>query len=199
MANTPPQGFTTLPGSERKLPAHAQQIKPVAADEQIEVSVYLRDPATSPLTPDINAHAQQPGQQMSRAEYNARHSAAPADLARVKQFAQTYHLTIVETDPVARKVVLSGTVGALTTAFATELHHYEQAGRTFRGRSGYLHVPDALDQIIVGVFGLDDRPQSRPQVRFAAPQALATSYTPPQVAQLYDFPTDRVLSFSAPT
>ncbi len=50
---------------------------------------------------------------------------------------------------------------------------------------------------MVGVFGLDDRPQAHPHVRYYKPiaiipatEAVVTSYTPPQVAQLYDFPTD---------
>lgn len=190
MANIP-HGFHPLPGSERRLPASARQVRPIDAHEQIEVSLYLRDPATGHPTHDINAHAQQPGQRVSREAYIAGHSADPGDLAAIERFAQAYHLTVVETDPAARKVVLAGTVGHLTAAFATELHHYERHGHTFRGRTGYLHVPDALDQIIVGVFGLDDRPQAHPYVRFSAPQALATSYTPPQLAQLYDFPTDQ--------
>ncbi|MGH2510699.1 MAG: S53 family peptidase [Ktedonobacteraceae bacterium] len=190
MAHTPPQGFNRLPGSERSLPASAQQIKPAEAQAQIEVSVYLRDPSASSTAHDSAAHAQKPGQRMSRQEYMAQHSANPADLAAVKLFAQQYHLAILETDTAARKVILTGTVADLTAAFATELHHYEHAGKTFRGRTGYLHVPNALDQIIVGAFGLDDRPQAHSYVRFAADQAPTTSYTPPQVAQLYDFPAN---------
>src|SRR5260370_38222769 len=82
-------------------------------------------------------------------------------------------------------------------AFSTQLQRYDYQGSTFRGRTSYLHIPSELDQIIVGVFGLDDRPQAQPHLRYpirssAEPQAGAsTSYTPPQVAQLYNFPTGR--------
>jgi len=191
MANTP-QGFTRLAGSERTLPAHARWIKPVDPQERIEVSVYLRDPATSELAGEVNGHAQQPGQQMSREEYIARHSASPDDLAKMERFAQKHHLTVVETNPASRKVVLAGTVGDLSAAFATQLHQYEHNGQTFRGRSGYLHVPDELGSVVEGVFGLDDRTQAQPHLRFAGPvssQARPNGYTPPQLAQLYDFPT----------
>lgn len=189
MTQTPPQGFHRLPGSERSLPASARHIGPVESQEQIEVSVYLRDPSLSSTpTHEDAAHAQHPGPRMSREDFLAQHSAAPADLAELQQFAQQYHLNIVETDSAARKVVLAGTAAQLTKAFATELHHYEHAGQTFRARTGYLHIPDTLDQIIVGVFGLDNRPQARPYMHFAADQAATTSYTPPQVAQRYNFP-----------
>lgn len=195
MADTPPQGFKRLSGSERKPPANARQIGPVDPNERIEVSVYLRDPATSSLASNISAQPEIPGPHMTRAEYNAAHSASPDDLAKVEAFAHEHNLTVVETDPASRKVVLAGTAAAMMDAFATQLSRYKYQGGTFRGRTGPLHIPDELDQIVVGVFGLDSRPQARPHFQrreseSVTPRASATpvAYTPPQVAQLYDFP-----------
>jgi kumamolisin len=190
-----PHGFTRLAGSERRLPAHARWVKPADPHERIEVSVYLRDPAEGMLSGQIDAHASQPGQQVSREEYIARHSASPEDVAKVEQFAHAHHLTVLSVDLAARRLVLGGTVAQFSAAFATELHHYEHEGQVFRGRSGYLHIPRELEHIVVGVFGLDDRPQAQPHLRFAsapsgsAPVGTKTAgYTPPQLAQLYDFP-----------
>jgi kumamolisin len=191
----PPKGFKSLVNSEKSLPTSAQQIGPVDPQERIEASVYLRAPASDPAG-NSQLHAQQPGQRMSREEYLADYGADYDDLAKVTAFAQKHGLTVVQTDIATRKVVLAGTARAMMAAFATNLQHYEYQGSTFRGRSGYLHVPDELDQIVVGVFGLDDRPQAYPHVRYYTPlgiipsaYATAISYTPPQVAQLYDFPT----------
>jgi kumamolisin len=194
MPNTPPHGFTRLAGSERTLPAHARWIEPVDPHERIEVSVYLRDPAADELSGDLDAYAQQPGQQLSRAEYIARHSAAPEDVAKIEKFAHQHHLDVTEVNRASRKVVLAGTISHMSAAFATELHHYEHDGQHFRGRSGYLHVPSEVDQVIEGVFGLDDQPQAKPHLRIAkptgsTPSARPNGYTPPQLAQLYDFPT----------
>lgn len=197
MANIPPQGFTRLAGSERQPPPGAQQVGPVDPNERIEISVYLRDPSASDPAGDPGTHAQDPGQRLTRAEYLARHSASPADLAKVEAFARNHNLTVVETDPASRKVVLAGTVAALTGAFATSLHRYEYQGDTFRGRTGHLHIPNDLDQVIAGVFGLDDRPQAHPHLRYygtpsagpLAGTASTTSYTPVQIAHLYDFPS----------
>jgi kumamolisin len=197
MTNTPRQGYTRLVGSERTLPPNAHQIGPVDPHQVIEVSVYLRDPSSSNLVGDISEHAKQPGQRMTREEYIASHSASPDDLAKVEAFAQKHNLTVVEKDPASRKVTLAGTADAMMSAFDTELQRYEYEGGTFRGRTGHLHIPDELNQIVTGVFGLDDRPQAQPHLRFYGragkhhPHANAqtASYTPPQVAQLYDFPT----------
>ncbi len=195
-AEKTPQGFKPLKSSGKSLPTNARQIGSVDPLERIEVSVYLRAPNEANPAGESSAHVQQPGQRMSRAEYVASYGAGADDLAKVTAFARNHALTVVETDAARRKVVLAGTANAMMEAFATKLHRYEYEGRTFRGRAGYLHVPDELDQVVVGVFGLDDRPQAHPHVRFytqsgviPAAGTTATSYTPPQVAQLYDFPT----------
>jgi kumamolisin len=193
-----PNGLTRLAGSERHLPAHVRRIKPADPHERIEVSVYLRDPAgDSEPGGQLDLHASQPGQQMSREEYLARHSARLEDVARVEDFAHAHQLEVLAVDRPARRLVLGGTVAQFSAAFSTELHHYEHEGQTFRGRSGYLHIPRELESVIVGVFGLDDRPQAQPHLRFAsAPSGghtpvstRAASYTPLQIARLYDMPT----------
>jgi kumamolisin len=190
MPNTPPRGYKVLAGSERKQLANTRPVAPVNPNEQIEVSVYLREPATSNLSQMVSQ-----GRRLTRKEYVESHSASSEDIAKVEQFARDHDLTIVENDPVTRKVVLTGTAAALSSAFATELHYYETPGGRFRGRTGPLHIPNGLDQVIVGVFGLDDRPQAKLHLRRYQPKAgtaaaPATSYTPPQLAKLYNFPTN---------
>jgi kumamolisin len=162
MANTPPQGYKELPGSERKPLPNSRPVGPVDPNEPVEVTVYLRAPATSNLANKISEQVQHQGRPMSRQEYSASQSASPDDLAKVEEFARKHGLTVVEKDPVGRRVVLAGTAAAMSAAFGTELQRYEYPGGTYRGRTGPLHIPSELDQIIVGVFGLDDRPQARP-------------------------------------
>src|SRR5271167_3540935 len=119
MADTSPQGYMRLAGSERQLPANARQIGPVDPNERIEVSLYLRDPAPNSPAGNISEYAQNPGPRMTRAEYIATHSASSDDMAKVETFAREHHLTVVEKDPVSRKVVLAGTADAMTAAFGT--------------------------------------------------------------------------------
>jgi kumamolisin len=196
MANTPPRGYTKLSGSEREPLPNSRPVGPVDPNEEVEVTLYLRAPSSSNLAKTINEQVQHESRHLSREEYRASHSADPDDVAKVVKFAREHDLTIVETDPVGRKIALAGTAAAMSAAFATELQRYEHPGGTYRGRTGPLHIPNELDQIIVGIFGLDDRPQARPHLqRFekaqgtTLPHAATISYTPPQIAKLYDFPT----------
>jgi kumamolisin len=199
MTDTPPEGYKRLPGSEREPLPGAQPVGPVDPNETIEVTVYLRPPATSNLADTISEQVQKKRPPLTREEFNATQSAAPEDVAKVEQFAHDHNLSVVSTDPVRRRVVLAGSAAAMSAAFATELQQYEHPGGSYRGRTGPLHIPAELDQIIVGVFGLDNRPQARPHLQLydleahpivadANNAARHVSYSPLQIAQLYDYP-----------
>jgi kumamolisin len=196
MANTPKRH--TIPGSERAAVTGARTTGQVMADERIEVSVLVR-PASGPrdLAGSEALVDKPPAQRhyLSRDEFAKRHGAAAVDIAKVAEFARTHGLAVVEANAARRTVVLSGTAAALGEAFGTTLQQFEHDGGTYRGRTGSLSVPADLEGVVEGVFGLDNRPQATPhfQVLGADPSAIArapgASFTPPQLAALYDFPT----------
>ncbi len=136
---------------------------------------------------------------LTRERLAAQHGAAPDDIAKVEAFAQAHHLVVVHRSEARRSVWLSGTVAQMAAAFGTKLEEYSNPqGGTFRGRTGLLYIPADLDGMVVGVFGLDNRPQARahfqvckpvPRRRRAAPAAADTQFTPVEIAKLYDFPS----------
>ena len=174
---------TALPGSEKRPMPSAQAIGSIPPDDQIRVTVFLRRKSPDPVP--IPA----PGQpHMSREQFGQEHGARPEDMALVERFAHEYQLTIIDASASKRRVVLSGTAANMTKAFGTELQRYkiETTGRTFRGRTGTISIPAELEGAVVAVVGLDDRPVAKPHFR-KKPQA-AGSFTPPQVAALYNYP-----------
>jgi kumamolisin len=196
MANTPTRH--TIPGSDRAPLAGARATGTVMADERIEVSVLVR-PAPGPRDlADGAALLDKPPTQreyLSRDEFAKRHGAVAEDIAKVAAFAKAHGLAVVDSSPARRTVVLSGTAAALSEAFGTTLHQFEHDGGTYRGRTGPLSVPGDLAGVIEGVFGLDNRPQATAHFqilgvdRSAVARAAGASFTPPQLAALYDFPT----------
>jgi kumamolisin len=84
----------------------------------------------------------------------------------------------------------------MNEAFGTTLQLCQNEHGTFRGRSGTLSLPLDVHDLVVGVFGLDSRAQaftrSRRRLHLdTAPRAAGdTSYTPLDVARLYQFPTN---------
>jgi kumamolisin len=149
----------------------------------VEVTVILRRKAEPPL------HVEEP---ISRAEFARLYGARPEDIPTVEKFAAANDLTVVEVDLGRRSVVLSGTIANMNEAFGTQLRLYRCPHGVFRARTGALLVPSDIGSIVVGVFGLDTRPQAATRFRrllAVGPRAAGdTSYTPEAVAKLYDFP-----------
>jgi kumamolisin len=184
-----------ISGSHRELVPNHARIGAVDLTEEIAVTVYLRPRAD---TGWVDQEAQLPPAQrsyLSREEWAERYGADPADVEAIERFASEHGLTVTELDIGRRAVRLTGTVNDVAAAFGAQLEGRYDAGDGapgYRGRSGPLTVPSSLDGTVTGVFGIDSRPQSAPQLRIvgASPAADAVSYTPLQVAQAYAFPTD---------
>jgi len=173
-------------GSERVAMPHSQTIGTPDPNSLIAVTLLLR--RRNPLLAEAGSTI------LSREQFAAQFGADPADVPPVEQFAAANDLTIVQVDLARRSIVLSGTVANMNEAFATELLLFQSPEGMFRGRVGTLYIPRTLADILVGVFGLDERPQARTHFRrltvHVGPRAAGdTSYTPIAISQLYDYPT----------
>ena len=93
--------------------------------------------------------------------------------------------------PCERALTVTGTVRQMDRAFGVNLCHFTHPdGNLYRGHLNRISVPADLKDIVTGVFGLDERPVARPHFRKRATGgAPAGSFTPTQLAALYDFPT----------
>ncbi len=202
------ESFVSLPGSERApLPA-AENAGPVDGARRIEITLITRRRAALPR------ELVEGPERVTRKELAARHGTDPADLDTLRTALAAHGLEITEADPGARRVKVAGSVAALSETFGAQLslvrsqHPVSRRPVEHRYREGSLRLPAELDGIVLAVLGLDDRPQARPQFRRvpaarpadagtpgtgapgagATPAAAPTSYTPPQVAQFYQFP-----------
>ncbi|WP_444547917.1 S53 family peptidase [Candidatus Magnetomonas plexicatena] len=103
---------------------------------------------------------------------------------------------MVETSTIKRSVYVSGTAAKFSKAFETKIEQYEHEEGTYRDRTGPLTVPAELADIVEGVFGIDNRPMVRQRYQYSQqtpvvdfkPRGLSP-FTPPQLANLYNFPT----------
>lgn len=188
-----------IPGSERAPLANAKEVGPSDPNEVVEVTVVLRSKGSEKQlasTREMSAKPLKERRYLSREELAAANTPDPDDIAAIEEFAQEHGLTVIKVSPETSSISLSGTVEALSEAFGTKLSVYDSPTGRYRGRVGPVQVPAELAPLIVAVLGLDNRQVFRPHsVRreggagVVTARAVQVSYTPPDLAKRYNFPT----------
>ncbi len=140
----------------------------------LDVARALRLGATPPLEREY----------VARKDLERETDADPADVERVRTYCESFGISIVESH--WRSVVISGPLDRLIEAFgATVAIFFDANGKRFRHRSGALHVPRDIAEIVRGVFGMHQWPRSR---RLGALQRHSTPLSASEIATRYEFP-----------
>jgi kumamolisin len=180
--------FVLLPASERTALPDVEPAGALDGAERAELTVVLRRRAELPLD------AAGVPVRLSKDELERRYGADQADAELVAAALAALGLEVTGLDAGSRRVTVAGPVSALSDTFGAELSLVTSAipggsqRVTHRYRVGELQLPAELSGAVVAVLGLDTRPQARQQSRLADPEAVTVSYTPPQVAAIYQFP-----------
>ncbi|MGH9584860.1 MAG: S53 family peptidase, partial [Bryobacteraceae bacterium] len=171
-----------LHGSYREHPAGSAPAGKPGADEIVELTLILRRRKEAPEPP------RRESPRLTHAALDERHGADPADVEAVEAFASEHGLSVVCVHGAARSVSLSGPLGRLAEIFGADLELRQLGDRTVRTRQGSLRLPRLLHGRVIAVFGFDRRPAASTSRRFLPRAANAISYTPPQIAKIYNFP-----------
>jgi kumamolisin len=169
-----------LPGSEKAPLAATTAAASARAGGTLTVSVIVRRKQA------LRATRLGPVR-LTRAQYRSQHGADPAAVRMVRAFAQEAGLTLAPPSTGERTLKLTGSVAAMQKAFGVSLSQKVLDGQTYRVREGGIYLPAEMVGPVEAVLGLDNRPQARTHYRIRN-AAAGTSYTPVQVAQLYQFP-----------
>jgi kumamolisin len=184
-----------LPGSVRKIPP-GTNMGNTSSNELIEVMVKLR--RKTPIRNFIRGISSGKNKPVSREVFERRFGASIEDIELVVAFARQYDLTVVQTSVSKRCVNLKGPVQRFCEAFGVYLSDFiPDSGISYRGRTGPVHIPAILKDIITGVFGLDTRPQARPMFHILKregkvinPKDADISYNADAVGKVYKYPRD---------
>src|ERR1019366_3686149 len=185
------QSRMVLPGSEKAPAPNAVRVKATPARSLVTVSVIVK--RKEPLKVNQRGGRASGPARVGLTEYKNHHGGDPDAIKLVKAFAREFNLK-VEKDPTAavrRTVKLTGTAADIQKAFGVVLEQKMIDGAEYRVREGGIQLPASLAGVVEAVLGLDNRPQAQPHFRVCkalAKTAAPASYTPPQVAQAYNFP-----------
>lgn len=196
-----PKDYKRLEGSERHPAKHAEWLGSTDEHEKLEVTIVLRRRKDGPSPPGFDYFAKTPPaqrQRMPEDQFAAKYGAHPEDIKRVEEFARSQGLAVEEVHAARRSVRVSGTVAQMEKAFAVKLGRYRhtvlrrRGGRpqeeVYRGLDGFVHLPAGLIEIVVGVFGLDNRNITKHN---GADPPVTVPLSTQTIAQLYDFPANQ--------
>lgn len=197
-----PSDYRRLEGSELKPRRPIEFLAPAEPTDSLKVTIVVRRRTDGPAVPDHASFARTAPSQRRRLpaeEFARQYGAAEDDLAAVRRFAETHGLQILDSNAARRTVVASGTVAQVNETFAITLNAYRHQVRrspreaeprteTFRSYDGFISVPGNLADVIVGVFGLDNR---RITKRAAGDPPGTGLLTVDTVRALYDFPANQ--------
>ncbi len=183
-----------LEGSELESLEGRAAIGRPPADERIAVTLILRAGRALPTLAEARAHA---AAGLNIEEYQQLYGSSREDAQRVADFATDHGLKVAAAHPERWLMTLAGPVSQMEAAFGVTLAHFEgPVRRAFRGR---LSLPVALRGVVRAAFGLEDlAPKPSAPIEAVAARGKASTSEPkepafkaPEVAQLYDFPTNR--------
>lgn len=196
----PPKDYQRLEGSERRPSPTARLVGPADPEEVITITIVLRRRLDGPPAPTPDQFlAIRPSERprLSAEEFAAQYGASQEDIDPVTKFARDHNLTVVEIHPDQRTVLVSGTLTHMCQAFAVNLSMYEHEvvrrrgekprKETYRGRDGFIYIPKNLTDIVIGVFGLDNRRIIKCN---GADPPNTNPISTATICKLYNFPTN---------
>jgi kumamolisin len=179
----------SFPKSERKAVPGATVAGKTDPQSNISVSVIVK--RKNPL--DLEKLT---GRHLSQQEFSEKYAADPANFDHLRDFAHKHGLTVDEgaSSLARRTLVLRGPARKIEEAFGVTLNDYTKDGKKFHSYIGTISMPQDHAEPVEAVLGLDNHPIARPHFRLLdnkkkSKPAQTASFNPPQVAQLYNFPT----------
>jgi kumamolisin len=179
----------SFPKSERKAVPGATVAGKTDPQSNISVSVIVK--RQNPL--DLEKLS---GRHLSQQEFSEKYAADPANFDHLRDFAHKHGLTVDEgaSSLARRTLVLRGPASKMEAAFGVTLSDYVKDGKKFHSYTGTISMPQEHAEPVEAVLGLDNHPIARPHFRLLDNKkkrkpAQSASFNPPQVAQLYNFPT----------
>ena len=194
------QPRVSFPKSERKAQSGATVAGKTDPQHVVSVSVIVK--RKSPLKIQELG-----GRHMSQEEFAEKYAADPASFDHLREFAHKNGLTVDEgaSSLARRTMVMRGPVNKIEQAFGVTLNDYEHEGRKYHSYEGTISMTQEHAEPVEAILGLDNHPIAKPHFRIRdnrkrhkkptpTPSPTPTpaqtgSFNPPQVAQLYGFPT----------
>ncbi|MEO8811837.1 MAG: S53 family peptidase [Caulobacteraceae bacterium] len=189
---------TVLSNSAHAVPATAKATRRTNPNRWLEITLGVKRRADLPDLSSLDMVP--PGQRtyLSQDQMAEQYGADAGSVARIAAFAAAHAIEIVRTDVISARMIVGGTVAALSAAFGVTLFDYDDAVLgNFHARTGPVSLPPEIAADITGVFGFSNqRHLRRVKHNIAADQASRMIagrrkwFVPTELAPIYNFPAN---------
>lgn len=153
--------YVSLEGSNHAAHPFGTAIGAVPGGQTYHVTVLLRRHPEAPPFPapeEIGITAIADRTYLSIEEFENLYGSSEDDADSVADFAERCGLRVKSIDLGRRTISLSGTAAQFSAAFKAQLQVFAQGGSLYRGYVGTLQIPEDLNDIVIAITGLDERP-----------------------------------------
>ncbi len=123
------------------------------------------------------------------ADFLARFSPSQADVEAARQHLESHGLTVKRASDNRVLVQATGTVAQIEEAFAININVYQLGTETHYSNDRNPSVPSSLKDVVESVTGLSSLETMHHAADFEAVPASTVTYTPPEIASIYNFPS----------
>lgn len=172
-----------LPGSNRPKDPHTVRVRDVDPNEQIDLTISLRGPKLP--SPDDYV-----GQTMTPDQLSSQFGATKKDADEVSKALKKYGLKVESVSLATRSMRVVGPASAVEAAFKPNMAILKSARQQgeYRGRQGPLQIPQELQGVVKGVFGIDERRMARRKIPSSTAAPALSPQSPSELEQRYNFP-----------
>jgi kumamolisin len=173
-------------------PTGARKLQRKPRDEEVISITVVLNPrsSTAARTRAVRQVIETPPRkrkQLSPQNWRKTHGASNAAVKRVRSFARSAGLLVLEANPDRRYVILSGTLKQFAGAFRTGFALHSHAGTIYRSHQSEIRLPAELRNTVQAVLGLENRPlmshhafaQATPAMEYTDPADVCTKYNFP--------------------
>ena len=187
--------FKKIAGSAHPQPDNIVSSVPLDLNETITITIVVRRPTTEITLKDY-AQGVMDGvyTTLSHDEFKAKFGTDAEDFAAVREFVESFGITVVDQYRSSSQIKLTGTADQFNQAFQITLLSIETDQQTHISHIDDISIPDSLENIIDHVIGFDTSWRLKPLYHVVPENgvfpAAVSGLTPSQVATAYKMPSN---------
>jgi subtilase family serine protease len=153
-------GRKTLDGNRPAWARVAERVADVPSAQQIDISVYLpwrHDADLARLAAEVsNPQSAHYRRYLTPAQFRARFAPARSEINAVASWLRAQGLRVTGRPANRHWIAASGTVAAISHAFATKLGYYDYRGERYRAPDAEPSLPPSIAGKVLAIAGLQD-------------------------------------------